>query len=148
MIGRKLGKIAQAVYGPARHPAVKSASPRWAEYEWIGPDATLPYPPLETWLAKNCTSERITCRVNTLMGMREAARVGLGLTILPCYLCDPDPELVRIGDPLPELETELWSLTHPDLKAVARIRAFLDFVAAEIGSRRPALAGQADRGED
>ena len=143
MHGRKLGKIAQAIYGPTRHPAANDVDPCWADYDWVGPDASLLYPPLEKWLAKNCSAERIACRVNTLLGMREAMLAGLGLTVMPCYLCDPDPRLVRIGDPLPELETELWSLTHPDLKAVSRIRAFLDFVADEIVEKRPALAGKA-----
>jgi DNA-binding transcriptional LysR family regulator len=132
MLGRKLGKIAQAVYGPAGHPASSKSDPCWADYEWVGPDATLLYPQLEKWMVKNCPSERTNCRVNTLLGMREASLAGMGLTVMPCYFCDPDPRLVRIGDPLPEMESELWSLTHPDLKAVSRIRAFLDFVAGEI----------------
>ncbi len=141
MLGRKLGKIAQAVYGPAGDPAANEAAPCWSNYDWVGPDSTLLYPPLEKWMAKNCLSTRINCRVNTLMGMREATLAGMGLTVLPCYLCDPDPRLVRIGDPLPDLETELWSLTHPDMKAVSRIRAFLDFTAGEIKKRKSALAG-------
>ena len=143
LTGRKLGTIAQAVYGPARHPAARKAEPRWTDYDWVGPDAALPYPPLEKWLAKNRLDGRIGCRVNTLLGMRDAALAGLGLTVMPCYLCDPDPKLVRIGDPIPELETALWSLTHPDLKDVARVRAFLDFVAGQIMEIRPALAGEA-----
>ena len=142
LTGRKLGHIAQAVYGRKRHPALKQADPRWVDYEWVGPDATLLYPALEKWMAKNGLDERTSCRVNTLLGMRDAARAGLGLTVLPCYLCDPDPKLARIGDPIPELETALWSLTHPDLKAVSRIRTFLDFVADHMVRNRPALAGE------
>lgn len=142
MHGRKLGKITQAVYARRRHPAAKEADPAWADYDWVGPDSTLSYPPLEKWLAKNGAGERVVCRVNTLLGMREAALVGMGLTVMPCYLCDPDPRLVRLGEPIPEMESELWSLTHPDLKAVSRIRAFLDFVAGEIVRQRPALAGR------
>lgn len=142
LTGRKLGTIAQAVYGRKRHSAAKKIDPHWADYEWIGSDATLLYPALEKWMAKNGLDERTNCRVNTLLGMRDAARAGLGLTVMPCYLCDPDPKLVRIGDPIPELETALWSLTHPDLKAVSRIRTFLDFVADHVGRIRPTLAGE------
>ena len=143
MHGRKLGKIVQAVYGPVGHPASNAAEPSWGDYDWVGPDATLHYPPLEKWMARNCPDERINCRVNTLLGMREAMLAGMGLTVLPCYFCDPDPRLARIGEPLPELETELWSLTHPDLKSVSRVRAFLDYVAGEIVEKRHALAGAA-----
>jgi len=74
--------------------------------------------------------------------MREAVLNGMGLTVLPCYLCDPDNRFVRIGRPIPELQTELWALTHPDLKSVTRIRAFLDFVFEAIAKKKPLLSGQ------
>jgi len=42
---------------------------------------------------------------------------------------------------LPELEGELWLLTHPDLRNTARVRAFLDFCADEIAHRRDVIEG-------
>jgi hypothetical protein len=30
--------------------------------------------------------------------------------------------------PAPELDTQLWVLTHPDLRRVARIKALTDFL--------------------
>ena len=38
----------------------------------------------------------------------------------------------RLSSTLPELEGELWLLTHPDLRNTARVRAFLDFCAAAL----------------
>lgn len=45
-----------------------------------------------------------------------------------CYLADTDDRLSRNTDPVPDLTTRLWLLTHPDLRRVARIRTFLDEV--------------------
>lgn len=73
--------------------------------------------------------------------MREAMLNGMGLTVLPCYLCDPDPRFVRIGRTIPELGADLRSLTHLDLKKISRIRAVLDFAAAAITEKGPLLAG-------
>jgi DNA-binding transcriptional LysR family regulator len=44
---------------------------------------------------------------------------------------------------LPDLESELWLITHPDLRNTARVRAFLDFCADEIAKRRHTLEGAA-----
>lgn len=51
--------------------------------------------------------------------------------------------LVRLGAPVPALATDLWLLTHPDLRPAARIRAFMDFVAVAAAGLRPRLAGKA-----
>jgi len=75
--GRKLGEIAQAVYGPAGHPAGSETESNWTAYDWVGPDASLSYPPLEQWMTKNHLDDRTGCRVNTLLGMREAMSIGM-----------------------------------------------------------------------
>ncbi len=89
----------------------------------------------------------IQYRINTLMGMLEATKQNLGLAALPCFIADTDPKLYRICSPLPELATDLWLLTHEDLRNVARVRAFIDFIASWLKpytdlleGRRPMLA--------
>ncbi|MBZ9605133.1 hypothetical protein LB462_25225 [Phyllobacterium sp. KW56] len=70
------------------------------------------------------------------------ARAGMGVAALPCYLADPDPELRRVGSPLPDMEVSLWLLTHPDLRRVARTRTVLDFLAYHLGKRRALIEGR------
>ncbi|EWH03322.1 LysR family transcriptional regulator [Halomonas sp. BC04] len=119
LVGRRVGSIAQAVYG-----RVDSDSEAW-----IGPDRHLGYAALDAWMAENGANARCRYRVDTMFGMLAAARDGLGRAVLPCYLADAEPALNRIGEPIPELATDLWLLTHPDLRRVARIRAFMAFVS-------------------
>jgi DNA-binding transcriptional LysR family regulator len=72
-----------------------------------------------------------------------AARAGIGLALLPCYLGDRDPGLTRaLADPVSDLAGELWIVTHHDLKATARVRAFFDIVGEAIASERGLFDGQ------
>ena len=63
--------------------------------------------------------------------------------MLPCYLGDPEPGLVRVlpGGPVPALARELWIVTHQDLRRTARVRAFFDAVAESIGADRMLIEG-------
>ncbi|MDI5986546.1 LysR family transcriptional regulator [Halomonas sp. M4R5S39] len=130
LVGRRVGSIAQAIY--ARGDGAGDAA------AWIGPDRHLGYAPLEAWMADKGADAHCRYRVDTLLGMLAATRDGLGRAVLPCYLADAEPALTRLGEPIPELATELWLLTHPDLRRVARIRAFMAFVAEALAGRLPA----------
>ncbi|MCC5859081.1 MAG: LysR family transcriptional regulator [Ectothiorhodospiraceae bacterium] len=135
LLGRRGGTIAQAVY-------LSNNGDSGGE-DWVGPDRHLGYPALEAWMAANGADTRCRYRVDTMLGMLAAARDGLGRAVLPCYLADPEPSLIRVGDPIPELATDLWLLTHPDLRRVGRIRAFISFVAEALKARQEILSGQA-----
>jgi DNA-binding transcriptional LysR family regulator len=68
----------------------------------------------------------------------------MGLAVLPCYLGDSDPSLVRVvPDLLPALQRELWIVTHEDLKGTARIRAFLEVVGEGLARQRETFEGTA-----
>ncbi|MEM7226212.1 MAG: LysR family transcriptional regulator [Pseudomonadota bacterium] len=133
LVGRKVSAIALAVYG------VRVREPE--DLPWIGLDDSLSGLPLARWLAAR--NHPAPLRLNSLYACCEAARAGLGRTLLPCFLGDPAPELVRLGAPIDELEGELWLLTHPDLRKVARVRVFLDFTAEAIVARRGLLEADA-----
>jgi DNA-binding transcriptional LysR family regulator len=51
--------------------------------------------------------------------------------------------LAQLTSPLPEVQGELWLLTHPDLRNTARVRTFLDFCAGEFANRKSLIEGQA-----
>lgn len=127
LVGRRVGSIAQAVYARADATAESVC--------WVGPDRHLGYTALDAWMAGNGLDDRCRYRVDTLLGMLAAARDGMGRAVLPCYLADAEPLLSRAGEPIPELATDLWLLTHPDLRRVARIRALMSFVAEAVGER-------------
>ncbi|MGF1629517.1 MAG: LysR family transcriptional regulator [Kiloniellaceae bacterium] len=138
LVGRRIGTIAQAVYG---HVDLwrGGGAPDLQQADWIGPDGAMAYRALEKWMAVEGHDARCRYRLDTMLGMAAAAGDGAGLAVLPCYLAAGDARLRRLGAPLPALATDLWLLTHPDLRRAGRVRAFLDFVAAAVQERRGLL---------
>ncbi|WP_254025552.1 substrate-binding domain-containing protein [Mesorhizobium ventifaucium] len=48
--------------------------------------------------------DRIAVRGNNTHSVRELVAAGAGLSIFPCFVGDSDPRLVRVAQPIPELE--------------------------------------------
>ncbi|BCB59468.1 LysR family transcriptional regulator [Halomonas sp. A020] len=123
LVGKKLANITQAIYGQKSHwqHRANPIEPRSLETEnWIGPDVHLGDTMLEKWMM----DKRVTYKIDSMLGMQLAARQGVGITVLPCYLGDTDDTLIRLTPPIDALTTHLWLLTHPDLRHVTRIRVF------------------------
>lgn len=136
LVGRRVGEVTQAIYRrreAATDDAAADDTTADAEnVEWIGPDAQMGYRLLENWMQAQGHDQHCHFRVDSVLGMRAAARDGIGHAVLPCYIGDADRELVRIGDPIDELATDLWILRHPDLRKTARVRAVAEFLAASL----------------
>jgi DNA-binding transcriptional LysR family regulator len=71
-----------------------------------------------------------------------ALREGMGVSILPCFMGDPDPALARHTEPQPEWDLGLWILLHPDLKRTARVLAFRDHMVEAIQAQSDLFAGR------
>src|SRR5262249_57369695 len=94
------------------------------------------------WLKERGVSEnRIVYKVNTLLGLAEAVAGGVGLALLPCFIGHALPMLSQLTPPLPEMQGELWLLTHPDLRNTARVRTFLQLCASQLPHRRSIIEG-------
>jgi DNA-binding transcriptional LysR family regulator len=77
-----------------------------------------------------------------MITMHAAVRAGMGIGRLPCFLGDPDPDLMRLPGVEPSRYFDIWILTHPDLKNVARIRTFLRFAADAYKARSGLYLGK------
>lgn len=133
LVGRRIGRIDQAVYGASN--VFTQPDNDLEAVAWIGPDEGMAYRQLETWMTAEGHDARCHYRVDTLQGIQAGVRDGLGVAVLPRYLGDADEQLVALSGSIPALATDLWLLTHTDLRRVARIRAFTAFVAEAIASR-------------
>jgi len=141
LVGRRIGRIAQAVYGAAAACPAQAPGAGPALASWVGPDETLWYPQLDAWMKRQGHEARCAYRVDSLKGIHWAVRAGIGVAVLPCYMGDADQDLVRLGEPIPEMGADLWLLTHPDLRRVMRVRAFIDYVGDAVRERGRLLAG-------
>lgn len=144
--GRKLADVAWTVYGaraglaaaaPLASPADLGTQPLigWEEGV-VGVKAA-------EWLETIAPPSAVVYRTNSLLNQFSAARAGIGLAVLPCYLGDPELGLARAlpNGPVAALAREMWIVTHQDLRRTARIRAFFDAIADGVAEARALIEG-------
>ncbi|MGG1946491.1 LysR family transcriptional regulator [Trinickia sp. NRRL B-1857] len=141
--GRRLASIAWGLYatpaylGARERPSMNAKS--LAEHALIGWDEGVSGIQAAQWLAQAAPEDAVVYRTNSLVNQLVAARAGIGLALLPCYLGDTEAGVVRaMPEPVPDLEGELWIVALADLKNTARVRAFFDVVGDGL-SREHAL---------
>ncbi|WP_323140015.1 LysR substrate-binding domain-containing protein [Massilia phyllosphaerae] len=80
-------------------------------------------------------------RFTEMRSQFEAARAGMGVSLLPCFLGDADPALTRVpGSPV-EHVGDVWLLTHSDTRRTKRVRLLCDTVRTAIQENADRLAG-------
>ena len=55
---------------------------------------------------------------------------------------DTAPALRRVTAPEPGVGSELWLLTHPDLRNTARVKVVFDLISTELGKRVQTISGR------
>jgi DNA-binding transcriptional LysR family regulator len=138
--GRRVGAVAMAVYA-ARSLPVPEALGTLTGIPWVGFDASLACSGPGKWVAHNIAESDIRFRANTLLGAAQAVRSGIGCGLLPCFVGESIPDLVRIGAPLPALSLPLWLLVHAEIARLPRIRRACDALAAKLKQAAPLLTG-------
>ena len=135
LAGRRVGRIQQAIYAAPELAQRLKTGQAFASADWIGASAVMGYRLLDDWMTKQGLDACCRYRTDSGLAMYAAIRDGSGAGVLPTYLGDPDPALVRIGDPIPALASDLWLLIHPDMSGTARIRAVTDVLANGLRER-------------
>jgi DNA-binding transcriptional LysR family regulator len=128
LVGRQVGVIQTALYASKAYLKTLGRKRTLADYEWVAPDESLSHIDQAKWINQNVDSSRIAVRVDSLVGMVEAVQHGMGVGWLLCPLAKARPDLVRLEPVEPSFDTRIWILAHPDLRKVARIRAFTQFL--------------------
>jgi DNA-binding transcriptional LysR family regulator len=149
LVGRKLATLGYAVYVA---PALLQGddAPDLATLPWIGFDERLAHLNIAQWFERALPQVRPRLRIDSLATMQRAAAEGAGAAVLPIFAGSQDRGLVRVTRPVPDVEMDLWVLTHPDLRHNARVRALMEHLADALpgelegivdrGARCPALA--------
>ena len=70
-----------------------------------------------------------------------AVRQGLGLTTLPCFIGDADPQLVRVPGTDLHMYGTVWLLTQGAARKTKRVRLFTEFVSHRLAAHALLLAG-------
>lgn len=128
LVGRKVGRADFAVYGSKELVERMGPGATLDDYPWLAWDEQRPEMRwLDGWLAANAPRARIAMRVDfSMLALREAIEMGIGVHFLACFEGDAEPGLERIGPIDPGHSRDLWLLTLPELRTTNRIRVFMD----------------------
>jgi DNA-binding transcriptional LysR family regulator len=122
---KKVCNSTTSFYGSKKYLAENS---HIENYSWLMPMDEIGHLPAVDWLRKTYPDARVLLRSNSLSGLVTAVEQNLGVAPLPCFWADSNQQLVRLFPPIEGLTYGLWILTHPDLRASARVRTFIDFL--------------------
>ncbi|UIJ46535.1 LysR family transcriptional regulator [Sphingomonas cannabina] len=91
--------------------------------------------------AGDIRTAEVLFRVTDGEGQLAAVRQGLGITTLPCFIGDADPQLVRLpGTALHQYGT-IWLLTQGETRKTKRVRLFTEFMSRRLADYLALLAG-------
>jgi DNA-binding transcriptional LysR family regulator len=141
LVGRRVARVAFAIYGSRKHISKRGKIADLPKQRWVAPDDSLSATSVARWMRSELPEAEVALRADSFVAMRQAAQAGIGLAALPCYLGNSSPELVCVHPPIKSMDTELWILTHEDLRHTGRIRAFTEFAAQAFARRRTLLEG-------
>ena len=139
LVGRRIADNPWTVYSSrdyADRHGVPHTREELATHPFIGGGGGV-WEPYQAWLRQYGLEDSVVMQYDTASGLLAGVRAGMGLTILPAFLADREPDLIRCIPPKAEDTTGLWLLTHERLRRVPRIRIVLDFLAAELTKLGP-----------
>jgi DNA-binding transcriptional LysR family regulator len=92
------------------------------------------------WLKRAYPNARVVMKTNSTPAQLAATHAGMGIGILPCYIGDTEPGLVRVTDERVVVR-HVWLALHQDLQHAGRIRACADHLTDGIVAQSAVLAG-------
>lgn len=119
LIGKRVLTVSSAIYASPEY--IEQLGRDGGEPQWLGVECCGFH---KLWTKQACGNQAPRFVVDDTLLTQAALREGMGVSILPCFMGDPDPRLVRYADPRPEWDLGLWLLLHPDLKRTTRVLAF------------------------
>jgi DNA-binding transcriptional LysR family regulator len=145
LICKRIGDAGWSLYASESYVARRGAPPSatdLAGHDVIGFDETMSGIPGARWLKDHAAGAHVMLRGNSIVSVLNAAIVGMGLAVLPCFLAEAEPTLRRL---VPEVlgSREIWLVFHPEVARIARVRRVIDFVTEIVGQEAWMLRGEA-----
>ncbi|WP_407051529.1 LysR family transcriptional regulator [Methyloraptor flagellatus] len=127
-----LGLYAARAYAEARPVADRAAL---AGHRLIGYVDDLLFNPVLDYLPQIDRGLHTQIKCSNLIAQMKLIAASAGIGVLPKFLADADPTLVRV---LPEVELtrSFWLIVHEDRKDLSRVRATCDFIAEIVAKER------------
>ncbi|MFZ5896270.1 MAG: LysR family transcriptional regulator [Myxococcota bacterium] len=145
LVGRRVAQVAFALYASRNYLKQRPARRPLEKHVFVGLDDSLANTTIALWMKSALPHACVRLRTDTLTAACSAAEAGLGVAALPCYLGDRSSALRRLGRLVPAMASELWVLTHEDLRGTARVRALMDWLVTALAAERDLIEGRHPR---
>lgn len=144
LIARKLGDVGSALYAApaylARHGTPTDLDDL-SGHAIIGFHGSLAHMPAAQWLAARAASGKVVMRCREAADLLAAAQSGAGLAVLPCFLGDAAPPLVRLTrQPLGVRRVSL--VYRREARVSAELRSVISFIVSVMRQHAAKLRGQ------
>ncbi len=145
LVARRIADVPWAVY--ASHAYVerhgRPEQPTDLErHAIVAFDAIMTNHAAARWMRTVAPGAAIAARADSVPSILLAVKSGTGLAPLPMPIGSRESDLLAVIGPLPEQTFPFYLVAHKDMQRTPRVRAFFDFVAAEIKIFRQVLSGE------
>ena len=145
LVGRRLGSYCVAAYATPEYLAEHDPTGGPEQCHWVGWDDRVELP---EWVRQSpFPNVPVRGLINYDFVQGAAAKAGIGIAMMGCFVGDADPGLRRVPGSEPEVRFGIWLLTHKDLLSTARVRVFMDWIAESFQQEKDLMEGRRPRRE-
>ncbi|MNI68066.1 LysR substrate binding domain protein [compost metagenome] len=130
LVTRKLTDYRLALYASQayldRAPPLHSREDL-SRHAWIGYVDDLLFSQELMFLNSFCRNPQVVFHSTSVIAQQQAARAGLGIAVLPCYMASDDPQLVPLF-PEESIQRSYWISTRRELHKSVRLRVMWDYI--------------------
>ena len=144
LVARKLTDYHLGLYAHPDHLARSGPIATTADlirHRLIGYVPDMIYAPELRYLAEIDGRLDASIRSSSIVAQAELIAAGAGCGILPCFIGDGVPGLVRVLPEAVDIQRSFWLVVHRDVRRIARIDRFIAWLDATIGELKPLMLG-------
>jgi len=132
LVGRRVGRMPMAIFALPELADRCGRSVDYSAYPWVGLDRRSNARWLEMWMAEHAPTAKVVVWADDSSSLlRDLVLSGVGVFFLPLWEGEA-LGLHRVGEPMRDLPSDVWLLTHRDLRHNRRVRAFLDHMSEHL----------------
>jgi DNA-binding transcriptional LysR family regulator len=133
LVGRKIAQLGVGFYASGDYAARNPLPERredWRHHRLIAFADKTTNTELGRWSDQVAREASVAMRCSSQADMLAAARAGIGISVLSCFVGDSHADLVRVAPRKLTALSDMWLLSHPDLVDMPSVRAVADFIKA------------------
>lgn len=141
LVGRRLARSAVGLYASTDYIHKHGDDMKHDAARFIAWPRAVEGKPAFKWLSERYPERRHALRANSASGVLQAVKSGLGIAPLACVQAIGEPSLVLLKRLPTSCSTQVWLLTHPQVKDLARVRVVIDHLSHALQARRADIEG-------